>query len=100
MNPTVNKPSTTSGAAETGQPPAKGSAGPRPPRTWPIGLSLVLLTLALYWPVRHFEFNNYDDGQYITKNPNVQNGLTPEAVKWAFTAVGYGGNWHPLTWLS
>src|SRR5580704_13658541 len=72
----------------------------RPPPAWLAGFFLILITLALYWPVRHFEFNNYDDRQYITENPNVQNGLTLPAVKWAFTAVGYGGNWHPLTWLS
>ena len=38
-------------------------------------LILALITLVLYWPVRNFEFNNYDDAQYLTqKNPNVQNG--------------------------
>jgi protein O-mannosyl-transferase len=72
----------------------------RPPPAWLAGFFLILITLALYWPVRHFEFNNYDDRQYITENPNVQNGLTLPAVKWAFTAVGYAWNWHPLTWLS
>src|ERR1700722_19839664 len=62
-------------------------------------LLLALVTLALYWPVKNFEFNNYDDAQYLTENPSVQNGLTLAAIKWAFT-TGYGGNWHPLTWIS
>ncbi len=62
-------------------------------------LLLALITLALYLPVRHFEFNNYDDAQYLTKNPWVQYGLRRETINWAFT-TGYAGNWHPLTWLS
>src|SRR5580704_1811459 len=99
MNPTGNKQSTMSGTAKSEQKTLLEGAG-RQPSAWPIALSLVLITLALYWPVRHFEFNNYDDGQYITKNPNVQNGLTLPDIEWAFTAAGYAGNWHPLTWLS
>jgi protein O-mannosyl-transferase len=79
---------------------SKGDAGMQAPPAWLVGLLLVLITLALYWPVRHFEFNNYDDRPYVTENPYIQNGLTRAAIKWAFTAVGYGGNWHPLTWLS
>lgn len=73
------------------------SAGPQAVRM--ICLLLALVTLALYWPVRNFQFNNYDDAQYLTANPNVQNGLTASAIKWAFT-TGYGSNWHPLTWIS
>jgi len=60
---------------------------------------LALITLLLYWPARNYEFNNFDDAQYITKNPRVQNGLTLQSIGWAFTS-GYGGNWHPLTWIS
>jgi Flp pilus assembly protein TadD len=60
---------------------------------------LAFITLVLYWPVQNFQFNNYDDAQYLTQNPHVQNGLRGEAIGWAF-ATGYAGNWHPLTWLS
>jgi protein O-mannosyl-transferase len=60
---------------------------------------LVLITLAQYWPTRHFAFNNYDDAQYLTTNPHVQSGLNKDTVSWAFT-TGYAANWHPLTWLS
>jgi tetratricopeptide (TPR) repeat protein len=60
---------------------------------------LAFVTLVLYWPVQNFQFNNYDDAQYLTQNPRVQNGLSIEAIDWAFTS-GYAGNWHPLTWLS
>ena len=62
-------------------------------------LGLAVVTLGLYWQVKSFEFNNYDDAPYITENPNVQQGLTAKSVKWAFT-TGYFGTWHPLTWLS
>ncbi len=64
-----------------------------------VGLLLALVTFALYWPVREFEFNNYDDAQYITQNSRIHAGLTLGNVAWAFQ-TGYAGNWHPLTWLS
>jgi tetratricopeptide (TPR) repeat protein len=64
-----------------------------------ICLILALATLALYWPVTGFEFNNYDDAQYITENSQIHSGLTGENILWAFT-TGRASNWHPLTWLS
>jgi tetratricopeptide (TPR) repeat protein len=60
---------------------------------------LALVTFALYWPVVGFEFNNYDDAQYITDNSQIHSGLTGENILWAFT-TGRASNWHPLTWLS
>ena len=33
--------------------------------TWVIGVALVLTTVALYWPVRNFEFINVDDPTYV-----------------------------------
>lgn len=68
-------------------------------RDWLVCTLLALITLALYWPARHFEFNNYDDAQYLTKNFYIQSGLTWSSVSWAFT-TGYACNWHPVTWLS
>jgi tetratricopeptide (TPR) repeat protein len=53
----------------------------------------------VYWPVRNHEFLHYDDDVYVTKNPDVQSGLSWQGVKWAFT-TGHASNWHPLTWLS
>jgi tetratricopeptide (TPR) repeat protein len=60
---------------------------------------LVVVTLIVYLPVRNHEFVRYDDDVYVTKNPNVQSGLTSQNIKWAFT-TGHASNWHPLTWLS
>ena len=47
---------------------------------------------------RH-DFINYDDDLYVTANVHVQNGLTLENLKWAFSHVVLG-NWHPVTVLS
>jgi tetratricopeptide (TPR) repeat protein len=68
-------------------------------RTLLLGLALALATLALYYPVHHHPFLNYDDSLYVTENDQVQAGLTWLTVKWAFTTFAVG-TWHPLTWLS
>jgi len=64
-----------------------------------IALLLALVTLVVYLPVVRNGFVNFDDDDYVTNNPVVQNGLTWAGVKWAFT-TWHTGNWHPLTWLS
>jgi protein O-mannosyl-transferase len=64
-----------------------------------LGLLLVLATLALYNPVTHHPFVNYDDDRYVTDNAHVQAGLKWNTVQWAFTTFDEA-NWHPLTWLS
>jgi tetratricopeptide (TPR) repeat protein len=63
-------------------------------------LLLIAAVAALYLPVRDHLFLAYDDNIYVTGNPRVIAGLTREGVAWAFTSVGYAGNWHPLTWIS
>ena len=63
---------------------------------WLMAALLVLVTIAIYWPVMGHAFVNYDDNLYVTANVHVQNGLTLEDIKWGcFSPVG--GNWHPLT---
>jgi len=64
-----------------------------------ICLALVVTTLAVYWPVTHFEFVNLDDPDYVTANPWVARGLTWPGLLWAFQ-TSHAANWHPLTWLS
>jgi len=68
-------------------------------RAYLLGLLLIILTVALYYPVRTHPYVNYDDTVYVTDNVHVQNGLTWDTVTWAFTTDD-AGNWHPLTWLS
>jgi hypothetical protein len=57
------------------------------------------VTLAVYVQAIGFDFIDYDDDVYVTGNPHVQDGLTAEGVRWAFTSFS-AANWHPLTWLS
>ena len=64
-----------------------------------ICLLLTAATWAVYAQTASFEFVGYDDPDYVTQNPHVQQGLTVEAVRWAFTS-SHASNWHPLTWLS
>lgn len=64
-----------------------------------IGLLLALGTLLVFWPATRNGFISYDDGDYVTENSHVQNGLNWPDVKWAFTTL-HAANWHPLTWLS
>ena len=60
---------------------------------------LVAATLALYWPVRHYGFVDYDDNSYVFENPEVTAGLSRWGVVWALVDQ-HACNWHPLTWLS
>lgn len=64
-----------------------------------ISVSLIAITLVAFEQVRNNEFINFDDDVYVTGNPHVKKGLTPEGVIWAFVAT-HASNWHPLTWLS
>jgi hypothetical protein len=61
--------------------------------------ALALVTFALYLPVVHHEFVNYDDHEYITENVHVNCGVTWPGIVWAFENK-HAGNWHPLTWIS
>ncbi len=70
-----------------------------------ICLMLALVTAAVYLPVRHYEFINYDDDVYVTLNPHLRDGLTWEAVDWSFAAGLFYSSpnvdyWRPLSYLS
>ncbi len=64
-----------------------------------ICLALVVVTAGVYSRVGGLGFVNFDDPDYIAKNPMVSGGLTLKNVSWAFTHC-YSANWHPLTWIS
>lgn len=66
---------------------------------WLICLALAVVTIAVYWRVFGYDFVDYDDPDYVTKNPMVMAGLSFKGVLWAFTHT-YASNWHPLTWIS
>ena len=59
----------------------------------------MLATLIVYAPLFHASFINFDDPDYVLKNPHVKEGFTAGAMAWAWTTTAQG-NWHPLTWMS
>ena len=75
------------------------AAPPKPDRTIPILLALVVLCVLVYWGVQRFDFVNWDDPTYLTENTHVQAGLSLSNAWWALT-TGHSPYWHPLTWLS
>src|ERR1017187_3928593 len=68
-------------------------------RTVLVCLLLGIVTLALYWPVRHYDFVQYDDDDYVFDNTTVRMGLSWWGFVWSFISA-HAANWHPLTWLS
>ncbi|MEY2560088.1 MAG: hypothetical protein QOG51_503, partial [Verrucomicrobiota bacterium] len=66
-------------------------------------LSICIFLIAITWVVFgqtvYFDFINFDDGEYVYKNPGVTNGLTLAGIVRAFTH-SHAANWHPLTWIS
>jgi protein O-mannosyl-transferase len=64
-----------------------------------LSIVLFLLLLTVFVQVLDFEFVNFDDPIYVVENDQIQQGLTLETVKWAFT-TNLHGHYHPLTWLS
>jgi len=54
---------------------------------------------AIYTQTLRHDFVNFDDGLYVTKNPEVQAGLSWRGLVWAFQ-TNRSLNFQPLTWLS
>jgi tetratricopeptide (TPR) repeat protein len=80
------------------------------PESRPAGLSdrwtvvgVCFFLAAIIWVVFgqtfHYRFVNFDDNDYVYRNPVVQKGLTLRGIIWAFARV-HCANWHPLTWIS
>ncbi len=81
---------------------ARVDPGLPPPvnRWWPCLLIAALVLLA-FLPALNNGFVQYDDPDYVSNNPKVQEGLTLSGVAWAFDpATIVGANWHPLTMVS
>lgn len=64
-----------------------------------ICLLLIAATVVVFWRVSGFDFTNTDDQLFVTENAVVQQGLTSQSVRWAFTST-WQSIWQPLTWLS
>src|SRR5205823_297890 len=69
---------------------------------WKIA-GLCILLASLVWLVfgqtLGHQFVNLDDESYVYANPVVSQGLTAQAIGWAFTHI-VSHNWHPLTTIS
>ena len=62
---------------------------------------LVTITLSVYWPIQNYDFVSFDDELYVSENPRIKEGLTPNSVIWAFSFSNKDDTyWHPLAWLS
>jgi Tfp pilus assembly protein PilF len=66
---------------------------------WIIAAGLILLTVAVFWPVLNLPFINVDDPEYITQNVHVLNGLNIRSFVWSLGTT-HAANWHPVTWFS
>jgi Flp pilus assembly protein TadD len=60
---------------------------------------LAVVTLAVFWQVNRYNFINFDDNLYVTRNSRIQSGITLEGFRWAL-GTKYSGLWNPLVWLS
>jgi tetratricopeptide (TPR) repeat protein len=64
-----------------------------------IYVALAAVTFIFFTQACRNGFVGYDDPYYVTNNPHVKSGISPDSVKWAFTTT-QTANWYPLTWLS
>jgi tetratricopeptide (TPR) repeat protein len=64
-----------------------------------IAAGLALGTALAFAGVVRCGFVSLDDGEYVTRNAVVLQGLTLQGLSWAATTF-QASNWHPLTWLS
>ncbi|MEP7015781.1 MAG: tetratricopeptide repeat protein [Verrucomicrobiota bacterium] len=66
-------------------------------------LAICLLLVAITWFVFgqtiRFPFVNFDDPEYVYEVPEINHGLTPHGIVWAFTHFP-SPNWYPLTNIS
>src|ERR1700719_708424 len=60
---------------------------------------LVLAVWVIFGQTLRFSFVYFDDDEYVFNNPQITQGLTLKAIRWAFTHV-HSHNWHPLTTLT
>ncbi len=81
------------------EPASHVSAAAQTKRAFIVALLLFAATLAVWDPATGNQFVGFDDEPYVTLNYRVQQGLSWDNVRWAFTTFDVA-NWHPVTWLS
>ena len=60
---------------------------------------ITLSIMAIYWPVQHYPFIDYDDNIYVYENMALQQDSLLPFIRWAFSD-SHTGHWHPITWIS
>ena len=92
----INAPA--SNEPKAGEPLSVGEKSTQEPHNaalrWWIALALAAVTLALFSPLRHYDFLDFDDQAYVTENPYVRSGLNANSLAWAFS-TSTAGNWQP-----
>src|SRR5437867_2774687 len=78
--------------------PSSGTHGGRVV-TGIVSVFLAVIVWIAFGRALNHGFVDYDDQNYVLRNPRVTNGLTLDGVHWAFTHVD-ATNWHPLTTIS
>ncbi len=63
---------------------------------WIVAAALVI---AVFGPSVGFDFTDFDDGAYVSRNPYLALGFSLPGLRWAATTF-HAVNWHPVTWLS
>jgi protein O-mannosyl-transferase len=64
-----------------------------------ICILLAAITWLVFGQTLRYDFVDYDDPDYVYKNPEVTKGFTIGGIVWAFTQ-SHAANWHPLTSIS
>ena len=65
---------------------------------WLLPLTVVLVTLAVFWPVLGHQFLDWDDDVTLVNNPDFR-GLGWANLRWMITATRMG-HWTPATWVT
>ncbi|MGD0277870.1 MAG: tetratricopeptide repeat protein [Smithella sp.] len=60
---------------------------------------LTVVTFTIFWQVNQYNFIDFDDDVYVTKNIVIQSGFTLDGFRWAFS-TRYADLWNPLVWIS
>lgn len=60
---------------------------------------LAVLCLVVFGQGTRHGFTNLDDDQYVSANPNLEKGLSPTGLRWAFTTRRCN-LYMPVTWIS
>jgi protein O-mannosyl-transferase len=69
------------------------------PKVLAVSALLVAMVACVFVQTVGYEFVNLDDSVDIYGNPSITQGVTRDALHWAFTSP-LNGNWVPLRWIS